>query len=138
MPAPGAFEHDVGFGEVGRGDLVGRFQFSEGEGEAFADGVVGDGEDVGAAEAEDEEHFDGPCSHAPYLRKVRHNGLVRHAADAGEGGDGAVEGFGGEVTEGEGLVVGEAGGAHLLVGAVEELLRGGVDAEAGDGVEAFE
>jgi hypothetical protein len=57
------------------------------------------------------------------------DGFVGHAADAGEGGDGAVEGFGGEVAEGEGLVGGEAGGAELLVGAVEDLLGEGV---AGD------
>ncbi len=43
-------------------------------------------------------------------------------------GDGAIDGFGGEVAEGEHLVFGEAGGAELLVGAVEEMLRGGMGA----------
>jgi hypothetical protein len=54
---------------------------------------------------------------------VLDDGFVGHAADAGERGDGAVDGLGGEVAEGECFVVREAGGAELLVGAVEEVLR---------------
>ena len=141
LPAGGSFAHDVGLGEVGGGDFVGGLEAEEGEGEAFADAVVVYREDVGAAEAEDEEHLYGPLSNAPYLRKLRDDGFVGHAANAGEGGDGAVEGFGGEVAEGEGLVVREAGGAELLVGAVEEVLCGEVLCGAGgcsDGIEAFE
>ena len=45
--------HLVGLGEVHGGDLVGGFEFAEGEGEAFADAVVVDGKNIGAAEAED-------------------------------------------------------------------------------------
>ena len=124
--------HVVGFGEVDGGDLVGGFEFAEGEGEAFADAVVVDGEDVGAAEAEDEEHLDGPAADAADLGEVFDDGFVGHAADVGESGDGAVDGLGGEVAEGEHLVFREAGGAELLVGAVEEVLRGGVVADAAD------
>ena len=40
--------------------LVVGLRLAEGEGEAFADAVVAGGEDVGAAEAEDEQHLDGP------------------------------------------------------------------------------
>ena len=98
----------------------------KGEGEAFADAVVVGGQDVWAAEAEHEEHLHGPFADAADLGEVLDDVGVRHAADAGEGGDGAVEGFGGEVADGEGLVVGEAGGAELLVGGVEEVLGGGV------------
>jgi hypothetical protein len=61
---------------------------------------------------------------------VRHDGFVGHATDLNESGDGAVDGFGGEVAEGEHLVFGEAGGAELLVGAVEEMLGGGVGSGA--------
>ena len=57
------------------------------------------------------------------LGEVLDDGFVGHAADAGERGDGAVDGLGGEVAEGERLVGGEAGGAELLVGAVEDVLR---------------
>ena len=142
MPFFCAAVHVVGFGEVHGGDFVGGFEFAEGEGEAFADAVVVDGEDVGAAEAEDEEHLDGPAADAADLGEVFDDGFVGHAADVGEGGDGAVDGFGGEVAEGEHLVFGEAGGAELLVGAVEEVLRGGMGcgawAEGHDGGEAFE
>ena len=129
--------HDVGFGEIHGGDFVGGFEFAEGEGEAFADAVVVYGEDVGAAEAEDEEHFDGPAPDAAYCGEVLDDGFVGHPTDADEGGDGAIDGFCGEVSESEGLVVGEAGGAELLVGAVEKMLGGEV-LVGGDGVEAFE
>ncbi len=132
MPLAGALFHDVGFGEVGGGDLAGGFELAEGEGEAFADAVVVGGEDVGSAEAEDEKHLHGPLADAADLREVRDDVGVGHAADAGEGGDGAVEGFGGEVADGEGLVVGQAGGAELLVGGVEEMLGGGVGEPFGE------
>ena len=46
--------HDVGLGQIHRCDFVGGFEFAEGEGEAFANAVVVDGENVGAAKAEDE------------------------------------------------------------------------------------
>src|ERR1700733_14423390 len=79
--------HDVGFGKVHGGDLVGGFEFAEGEGEAFADAVVAYGEDVGAAEAEDQQHFDGPAADASDPGEVLDDGFIGHAADLGEGGD---------------------------------------------------
>jgi len=127
----------VGFGEVHGGDFVGGFEFAEGEGEAFADSIVGDGQDVGAAEAEDEEHLNGPAADSADLREVFDDVFVGHAADTNECGDGSVDGFGGEVTEGEHLVFGEAGGAELLVGGVEDVLRAEVPRAVG-GVEAFD
>ena len=47
--------------------FVGGLELAEGEGEAFADAVVAGGEDVGAAEAEDEQHLDGPAADAADL-----------------------------------------------------------------------
>ena len=129
--------HVGGFGEEIGGDFDCGLEALEGKGEAFADAVVAGGEDVGAAEAEDEEHFDGPFADAPNLGEVVNDGLVIHATNAGEGGDGAVEGFGGEVAEGEGLVGGEAGGAEFLGGGVEDLFWSGVDGrKGGNGLEA--
>src|ERR1700682_2180776 len=96
LPAGGAFVDDVGFGEVGGGYFVCWLELAEGEGEAFADAVVVNGQDVGAAEAEDEQHLDGPLADAADLREVLDDVFVGHAADAGEGGAGAVEGLGGE------------------------------------------
>ena len=136
-PFLGATFHDVGFGKEVRGDLDVGLEILEGEGEALADAVVAGGEDVGAAEAEDEEHLDGPLADAADLGEVVDDGLVVHAADAGKGGDGAVERFGGEVAEGEGLVGGEAGSAEVTGGGVENLFGSGVDGrERGHGLEA--
>jgi hypothetical protein len=131
-PFFGAALHFGGGGEEGWGDFGFRLEALEGEGETFADAVVAGGENVGAAEAEHQHHFDCPFPYTPYLRQVRNDGFVGHATDLGERGDGAVEGFGGEVAEGECLVVGEAGGAELVVGGVEDLLGIRVDARAGD------
>jgi hypothetical protein len=117
---------DVGLGKVGRRDLGGRLEALEGEREAFADAVVTGGQDVGATETEDEHHLDGPLADATNLGEVLDDGFVGHFADARKSGDGAVEGFGGEVAECEGLVGGEAGGAELLVGCVEKFLWSGV------------
>ena len=138
MPAFGSGPDDVGFGEIGGGDFAGGLEAEEGEGEAFADAVIVDGEDIGSAEAEEEHHLDGPCADAANLGEVGDDVFVGHAADAGEGRDGAVEGFCGEVAEGEGFVVGEAGGAELVVGAVEQVLRREVGVGAAEGVEGFE
>ena len=114
--------HVGGPGEqIGR-DLDAGLEALEGEGEAFADAVVAGGENVRAAEAEDEHHLDGPLADAPDLREVLDDGRILHPTDLRQGRDGAVESPGGEVAEGEGLVVGEAGGAELLGGAVEEVL----------------
>lgn len=135
--------HDVGFGEIHGSDFVGGLELTEGEGEAFADAVVVDGEDVGTAEAEDQEHFNGPSAYAANLYEMFDDGFVGHAADVFEIGDGAVDGLCGEIAEGEHLVFGEAGSAELLVGAVEEVLRAGmvwfsVGGDAADVVEAFD
>jgi hypothetical protein len=132
-----AAPHDIWFWKVHGGDFVCGFELAEGEGKAFADAVVVDGEDVRATEAEDEEHLDGPAADATDLNEVLDDGFVGHATDTGEGGYGAVEGFGGQVAEGEGLVVGEAGGTELFVGAIEKVLGGEVFV-GGGGVEAFE
>ena len=66
------------------------------------------------------------------------DGFVGHATDAGEGGDGAVGGFGGEIAEGEHFVFRETSGAELLIGAIEQVLGRRVVADAADVVEALE
>ncbi len=126
LPASGAFADDVGFGQKRGGDLLCWLEALEGEGEAFADAVVIDGQHVGSTEAEDEHHLDGPLTDAADLGEMLDDGVVRHAADAGEGRDGTVERLGSEIADGEGLGVREAGDAKLLVRRVEELLRVGM------------
>ena len=46
--------------------------------------------------------------------------------------------FGGEIAEGQHFVLREAGGAELLVGAIEQMLRRRVVAEAAEGLETGE
>ena len=112
-------------------------QAEKGEGEAFADAVVGDGEDVGAAEAEDEQHLDGPDADAADLGEAGDDFFVGHTTDGGEGGDGAVEGLRGEVAEGFGFGGGEAAGAEPVVGGLEQVLGRGMEFAEG-GEQAFE
>ena len=129
--------HDVRLGEEVWGNFGGGLESLEGEGEAFADTVVGGGEDVRTAEAEDEEHLDRPLADASNLGEVVDDFVIGHAANAGQGRDGGVEGFGGEVAEGEGLVGGEAGGAEFAGGDFEDLFGSGVDGrKRGHGLEA--
>ena len=147
LPLFGAAEHGVGFGEHVGGDGLGfraceRF-WSEGEQEAFADAVVGDREDVGATEAEDEEHFDRPGTDAADGGESADDFVVGQPTDLGEGGDGAVDGFGSEVAQGEGLGAGEAGAAQDVVGDSDELfglrvqIAEGFDEAAQDGGGCF-
>ncbi len=132
-PLFAAAEDLTGGGEHGGVEGLALWEASEGEGESFADTVVGDGEDVGAAEAEDEEHLDGPDADAADLGEAFDNLLVGKAANLGEGGDGAVDGFGGEVAEGFGFGGGEATGAEHIVGSLEQVLGRRVEfAEGGE------
>lgn len=126
LPAFGSGFHDGGPGEIGGNDLIRWLELTEGQGEAFADAVVRDREDIGAAEAEHEEHFDRPGADAADLGKMSDDVGIGHPMDAGEGWDGSIESPGGEVADGEGLVVGESGGTELVVGGVKQVLGGRV------------
>jgi hypothetical protein len=64
---------------------------------------------------------------------VLDDGLIRHAANPRQRRHRSVQRLGCEVTQREGLVGGEAGGAELLVGGIEEFLRYGMK-EFGAGV----
>jgi len=75
------------------GEFGGGFEAEKGKGEALADAEVRGGQDVGATEAEDEQHFDGPFADASDLGEVLDDVGVGHFADAGQGRDGAVNGF---------------------------------------------
>ena len=124
-------------GEHGGVEGFGFGEAEEGESEALADAVVGDGQDVGTAEAEDEQHLDGPDADAADLGEAGDDFFVGHAADGGEGGDGAVDGFRGEVAEGFGFGGGEAAGAEPVVGGRKQMFGRGVELAKG-GEQAFE
>ena len=112
-------------------------QAVEGEGESFADAVVGYRQHVGAAEAEDEEHVDGPGADAADLGEAFDDFFIGHAANLNEGGDGSVEGFGGEVAEGFGFGGGEAGGTEEVVWRLKQMFGRGVKFAEGS-EQAFE
>ena len=102
-PAFAEFEEVFGFGDVA---LV------VGEGKAFLDAEVVDGEDVGAAEAEDEEHLDGPGADAADGDEAGDELVVGEGFGLGAGGDDALESFFGEVFHGQDFGAGEAGFAE--------------------------
>ncbi len=80
------------------------------------------GKNIGAAQAEDEKHLHRPAPDSAHLGKVLDDGFVRHAPNAGEAGDRAIDGLGREIAQGEALIVGEAGGTQLLIRGVEQVL----------------
>ena len=69
-----------------------------------------------------------------HLGEVLDDGFVAHRADFAQAGDGAVQGFGRQVAQGEGLVVRQTRHAQLLVGGLQQVRRRGVRAR----FEAFE
>ena len=104
---------------------VGELAFTVGDLVAAADSEVVGGEDVGTAEVEDEEHFDGPAADAFDAGEAFDEGGVVEMVAFGEGGDDAGEGFVGEVVEVGGFRAGESGGAEGgEVGARDVVGRG--------------
>jgi hypothetical protein len=73
-----------------------------------------DGEDVGAAEIEDEEHFDGPSADAADGDEALDEFVVGELFGLFARGDDAGECFGGEVFHGEEFGVGKAGFAESV------------------------
>src|SRR5690606_19418507 len=86
------------------------------------DAVVVQGEHVGAAEAEDEEHLHGPSADAAYGGQALDDRLVVHGADLGERGELALDCPLREVAEREELCAREAGAAERLVRGAQDLL----------------
>jgi hypothetical protein len=67
--------------------------FAVGDGPAFFDAEVVDGEDVRAAETEDQEHFDGPGTDAADGDKALDEFLVREFFGLLQSGDDAFDRF---------------------------------------------
>ncbi len=91
---------------------LGHVFFAVGDGPAFFDAEVVDGEDVGAAEAEDQEHFDGPGTDTADADEALDEFFVGESCGLLEGRDDAVDGFLREVFHGEDLRAGETGFAE--------------------------
>src|SRR5712692_280638 len=71
---------------------LGHVLFAVGDGPAFFDAQVVNGEDVEAAEAEDQEHFDGPGADAADGDEAFDELFVGELLGLFEGGDNAVDG----------------------------------------------
>jgi len=118
----------------GRGHMF----FVVGDGPAFFDPEVVDGENVGAAEAEDEEHLDGPGADAADGGEALDEVFVGELAGVFEGGDDAVEGFLREIFEGEDFCVGETGFAERGLAEFEDFVRCGDFAVGAESFDAGE
>src|SRR6266849_6998398 len=91
---------------------LGHMLFAVGYGPAFFDAEVVDGEDVGAAEAEDQEHFDGPGADTADGDETFDELFVGKFLGLLERRDDAVDGFLREVFHGEDFCAGETGFAE--------------------------
>ncbi len=127
-PFFGAALHDSGFGEIGSFNCAGFGEAEESEREAFADAVIGDGKNVGAAETEDEEHLDGQATNAANGGESSDDFSVGHFLESGILLHGAVEDALGEIFHGAGFVGGDTAAAQEFVGCGEEGFGGWVAA----------
>src|SRR6267378_4012500 len=105
----GALEGAPAFAEGEEFFGLGHVFFTVGYGPAFLYAEVVDGEDVGAAEAEDQEHFDGPGADAADGDEAFDEFFVGESLGLLERGDDAIDGFLREVFHGEDLCAGETG-----------------------------
>ncbi len=117
---------------------LGHVLFAVGDGPAFFDAQVVNGEDVEAAEAEDQEHFDGPGADAADGDEAFDELFVGELLGLFEGGDNAVDGFLGEVLHGEDFRTGEASFAENRFAKSQHLFRGGRTAIGAESFDASE
>jgi len=108
------------------------------DGPAFFDAEVVDGENVRAAEAEDEKHFNGPGADAADGDEALDELFVGESLGLCEGGDDAVDGFLREVLHGEDFGAGEAGFAKDGFAELEHLFWRWRAAVAAEGLDAAE
>jgi len=110
--------------------------FAVGHGPAFFDAEVVDGENVGTAEAEDEEHFDGPGADAADGDETFDEFLVGEFFGLFEGGDHALDRFLGQVFHGHDFSAGKAGFAEDGLAELQHFLRSGGTACGAEGFDA--
>src|SRR2546422_8777793 len=106
------------------------------DGPAFFDAEVVDGENVGAAKAENQEHFDGPGADAADRDEAFDEFFVGEFFGLFESGDDAIEGFFREVLHGEDFCAGEAGFAKYRFAEFEHFLWRGSAAGGAEGFDA--
>jgi len=105
---------------------------------AFFDAEVVDGEDVGAAEAEDQKHFNGPGPDAADGDEALDKLFVGELFSLFECGNYSVDGLLREVSHGEDFRAGETGIAEDGLAQLEHLFGRGRSAVAAQGLDAAE
>ena len=110
--------------------------FAVGDGPALLDAEVVNGEDVRAAEAEDQEHFDGPGADAADGDKALDEFFVGHFFRLFERGDDAVDGLLREVLHGENFCAGETCFAERGPFEFKDFLGSGNAAGGAEGFDA--
>jgi len=112
--------------------------FAVGDGPAFLYAEVVDGENVGAAEPENQKHFDRPGADAADGGEAFDEFFVGEFLRVLESGDDAFDGFFREVFHGGDFGTGEAGFAKGLLAEFEHFLRAGRAARGAEGFDAAE
>ncbi len=100
---------------------LGHVLLAIGDGPAFFDAEVVDGKNVRAAEAEDQEHFDGPGANAADGDEAFDELFVGQFAGLFEGGDDAVDCFLCEVFHGKNFCAGKTGIAEKRLAKFQHL-----------------
>ena len=114
---------------------LGHMFFSVGDGPAFFDAEVVDGEDVRAAEAEDQKHFDGPGADAANGYEAFDEFLIGEFLGFFERRDDAFDGLLGQILHGKNFCAGESGLAQGGLAKLQHFLGRGC---AAGGAEAFD
>ncbi len=115
---------------------LGHVFFAVGDGPAFLDAEVVDGKDIGAAEAEDQKHFDGPSADAANGDEALDEFFVGKPLGLFQSGDDAVDGFLREVLHGQGFGTGESGFAKDGFAELQHFLGSGGAAGGAEGFDA--
>src|SRR6266481_989535 len=115
---------------------LGHVFFAVSDGPAFFHAEVVDGKNVGAAEAEDQKHFDGPCADAADGDETLDEFFVRNFLGLFEGGDDAVDGSLCKVFHSQDFCAGETGLAKDGLAELEHFLRSGGAAGGAEGLDA--
>lgn len=115
-PAFAKGEELFGFGHV---------LLAVGDRPAFLHAEVVDGENIGAAEAKDQEHLDGPGADAADADKTLDEFLIRHGQGLFVRGHDAPKRLSRQILHRENFCAGEAGFAEDRLAQLEHLFRGG-------------
>ena len=115
---------------------LGHVFLAVGDGPAFLDAEVVDGEDIGAAEAEDQKHFDGPGADAANGDEAFDEFFVGELFGLFEGRDDAFNGFLCEIFHRKNFRAGEAGFAQGGLSELEHFFGRGCAAVGAEGFDA--